>query len=92
MEGSDDEMDIIERALPRAPATHSRGSVSNELGEDGGDDSEEVLTSDPEELAEIMANRSLEKYNKQALGSPSSGGAYSEPRIVDDVSLVCPET
>ncbi|KDN33988.1 hypothetical protein RSAG8_12919, partial [Rhizoctonia solani AG-8 WAC10335] len=84
MEGSDDEMDIIERALPRAHTPHSRGSTSDGRGEVMNDDSEEVLTSDPEELEEIMANRSLEKYIKQTLDSPNPAVAYSEPKIVDD--------
>ncbi|CAE6510334.1 unnamed protein product [Rhizoctonia solani] len=83
MEGSDDDMDIIERARPRVPSPHIRGSASNERDDDGSNDSEEVLTSDPEELAEIMANRSLEKY-KQTLDSPSPIGASLEPRIVDN--------
>ncbi|KAG8709412.1 hypothetical protein FRC11_005579, partial [Ceratobasidium sp. 423] len=72
MEGSDDEMDIIERAPPRAHPPRT-GLTSNERDEDGGDDSQEVLTSDPEELAEIMANRSLEKYVRGTARSPSLG-------------------
>ncbi|CAE6432152.1 unnamed protein product [Rhizoctonia solani] len=83
MESSDDEMDIIERAPPKPRTPHSTGSVFNERDEDVGNDSEEVLTSDPEELAEILANRSLEKYVKESFRLLSPG--ISKPRIIKDI-------
>ncbi|CAE6479929.1 unnamed protein product [Rhizoctonia solani] len=84
METSDDEMDIIERAPPRVHTLHTRASAPNERVEDADDDSEEVLTSDPEELAVIMANRSLEKFMKETARSSSPDGANSESRAIAD--------
>ncbi|CAE6526120.1 unnamed protein product [Rhizoctonia solani] len=77
MEGSDDEMDIIERAPPRTRALPRTALIPNERDEDASDDSEEILTSDPEELAEIMANRSLEKYTRENALSSTIGEARS---------------
>jgi hypothetical protein len=63
MESSDDEMDLIERALPTIDITPSIPLNSNKLNDAKPYDSdEEVMTSDPDELAMIMANRSLEGY------------------------------
>ncbi|KAJ1306482.1 hypothetical protein OPQ81_007485 [Rhizoctonia solani] len=83
MEGSDDEIDIIERAPRRTHTPHSMGLPSDERNEVA-DDSEEILTSDPEELAEIMANRSLENYVREARRPPSLTGVYTDARTMED--------
>ncbi|KAG9095946.1 hypothetical protein FRC06_009221 [Ceratobasidium sp. 370] len=63
LESSDDEMDVLGpiRHIPN-PAPASRPLLEEMNDEDDGINEDEVLTSDAEELAEEMANRSLEKY------------------------------
>jgi hypothetical protein len=58
MESSDDEMNLLGPAYLAGDAT----SASHLMSDEEMDDDEEVLTSDAEELAELAANRSLEKY------------------------------
>ncbi|KAG8701485.1 hypothetical protein FRC09_005337, partial [Ceratobasidium sp. 395] len=69
---SDDEMDIISPVIHLSdPATASH-SLSKESNDEGEVVEEEVLTSDAEELAEMMANRSLEKHQ----GGASNGSSH----------------
>ncbi|CAE6359109.1 unnamed protein product [Rhizoctonia solani] len=86
MESSDDEMDIIERAPPRSRVPPSKDLVFNERDQGLDDDSEEILTSDPEELAEILANRSLEKYIKEKSGPSSPDVIHPNREIIENGS------
>ncbi|KAG8719838.1 hypothetical protein FRC09_010533, partial [Ceratobasidium sp. 395] len=69
---SDDEMDLISPASHLSDPTPASHSLSQELNNEGEGVEEEVLTSDAEELAEMMANRSLEKYQ----GGASNGSSH----------------
>lgn len=67
MESSDDEIDLIGRAQTTTDlASYIRPTFDEPNDAEILDADEEVLTSDPEELAEIVANRSLEKYSNVA--------------------------
>lgn len=69
MEGSDDELDLIRHARPVVDIALNARPSSNELDKENTHSSdEEIITSDPDELAEIAANRSLEKYSEVAPG------------------------
>ncbi|KAG9122528.1 hypothetical protein FRC07_001056 [Ceratobasidium sp. 392] len=63
METSDDEMDLLGPMHPTSdPASASQLPLEDMNDNEAPTNDEEVLTSDAEELAEMMANRSLEKY------------------------------
>ncbi|KAF8596851.1 hypothetical protein BDV93DRAFT_527791 [Ceratobasidium sp. AG-I] len=73
MEGSDDEMDLLAPKLlaisPGSPPASRLTPARSKQDDIFDDDEEEVLTSDAEELAELAANRSLERYFNPASNS-----------------------
>ncbi|QRV73706.1 Mus7/mms22 family protein [Ceratobasidium sp. AG-Ba] len=93
LEHSDDEMDLLRPFhQPHNSTSTSRSVVDEEkIASETGE--EEVLTSDPEELAEVLANRSLEKYGSRADSmSPEDADAESDGDLHDSSSHTKPDS
>ncbi|KAG8742863.1 hypothetical protein FRC10_000842 [Ceratobasidium sp. 414] len=61
-ESSDDEMDLLGPVRHVSNPTSASRPLPQRVDNDRENNEDEVLTSDAEELAEVIANRSLEKY------------------------------
>lgn len=77
-ENSDDEMDLLGPSCQLYDATSTSRLVPEPEKMDDEIEDEEVLTSDLDELAEVIANRSLEKYSDRISNTLSPGDMRTE--------------